>query len=100
MRGVLTLAERLVAAAAGGVLAIAVVSTSWASTPEPAQAVGVAETPPSAAGPTRPPSRGPVPPSPKPAPKKAKIVKPGALPARAAAPAKPQAGCPVPAKHP
>jgi hypothetical protein len=94
---VLTRAERLVAAAAGGVLAVGLVSTSWASTPEPVQATAVAATP---APTTAPPTLGPVAPSPKPTPKKAKVSHPGALPARAAAPTPPQAGCPAPIKHP
>jgi len=44
MRSVLTRAERLVAAAAGVVLATAVVSTSWADAPEPVEVVAIIAT--------------------------------------------------------
>ncbi len=106
--GVLTRAERLVAAAAAGVLVVGLVSTSYADT---APSVGTAAqvmipaAAPAVLGPTAPariwrkPARKL---APKPAPKPAStpVAAPGALPLHAAAPTPPQAGCPVPKRHP
>jgi hypothetical protein len=95
MRSVLTRPERLVAAAAGGVLVVALISTSYAAA-GPNRVTAVADiTAPSPSPVTRTPTIGPVVPSPKPKP-----ALPGALPAKAAAPTVPQSGCPAPVKHP
>jgi hypothetical protein len=102
MRGVLTRLERLVAAAAGGVLVGAVISTSYAASPDPVTPVADVTTP-SPSPETITPTLGPVVPSPapSPSPKPApKPVAPGALPAVAAAPTVPQSGCPAPVQHP
>jgi hypothetical protein len=97
MRSVLTRPERLLAIAAGSVLTVGVISTSYAGTP--ARVAPVADVTVAAPSPTAAASIGPVVPSPKPKPTTQR-ADPYALPAKAAAPTPPQAGCPVPTKHP
>jgi hypothetical protein len=95
---VLTRPERLVAVAAVGVLAVALIATSYAGTAPGVVAVADITTPTPSPEAT-PATLGPVAPSPtpKPAPKPAAA---GALPAKAAAPTPPRTGCPPPVRHP
>ncbi|MCU1589619.1 MAG: N-acetylmuramoyl-L-alanine amidase [Frankiales bacterium] len=99
----LTRPERLIAVAAGGVLVVGLVSTSYAGPPAVAAKAADVTTPTTAPAPTTAPTMGPVAPTPtlqpKPAPVQAPAV-PGALPAMAAAPTVPQSGCPAPVQHP
>jgi hypothetical protein len=102
MSSVLTRPERLVAAAAGGVLVVALVSTSYAGTPSTGIAPVADVSLPSPQPPSAAPTLGPVAPSPTPSPSPApaRTAATGALPAKAAAPTPPQAGCPAPTQHP
>jgi hypothetical protein len=97
MTSVLTRAERALATAAGSVLVVALISTSYAG--QPARVAPVADVTAASPSPAPPATIGPVVPSPKPTPAPKRAV-PGALPAKAAAPTPPKAGCPVPKKHP